>query len=171
MSNHRRRRFSSGEAFVVYHAAGGICSICHLPVDERNFEVDHGLAFANGGETKINNGHLAHPKCNREKGVKMLLEYKLAIRKLHWRLGVGRETVSTWVTSREENFLLFATPGSGKTVAAGRTIHHELIEGLATFGVYIVPTDALRGQTRTLWPRNGIAIQKRLRKQQSDGGI
>ena len=44
------------------------CAYCGQEIlDISDAEVDHILAFSNGGETDINNAQLLHRHCNREK--------------------------------------------------------------------------------------------------------
>jgi 5-methylcytosine-specific restriction endonuclease McrA len=57
---------------VVFERADGVCGICSKPVDrESNWEVDHVVPLARGGEHSYANTQLAHRKCNRAKGARV----------------------------------------------------------------------------------------------------
>ncbi len=58
---------------VVWKRDGGICGICKLPVVGR-WELDHRIPIARGGSHTYKNVQVAHPGCNRQKGVKMKVE-------------------------------------------------------------------------------------------------
>lgn len=47
--------------------SGGICGICGRLVDQNNFEVDHIVPIAKGGEHSYRNTQAAHPRCNNKK--------------------------------------------------------------------------------------------------------
>jgi 5-methylcytosine-specific restriction endonuclease McrA len=52
---------------VVYSKHGGICGICELPVDRSDFQVDHIVPLAKGGQHSYANTQPAHPLCNARK--------------------------------------------------------------------------------------------------------
>jgi 5-methylcytosine-specific restriction endonuclease McrA len=56
-------------ALVVLERDDGVCGICGRDVDPTQFDVDHIVALANGGEHSYANVQAAHPHCNRKKGV------------------------------------------------------------------------------------------------------
>lgn len=55
----------------VYDRGGGICGICQEPVSPDNFNVDHIIPLARGGEHSYANTQPAHPSCNFRKGAKL----------------------------------------------------------------------------------------------------
>jgi 5-methylcytosine-specific restriction endonuclease McrA len=57
---------------VVYERDGGVCGICGEPVDVTDFHVDHIVPIALGGEHSYANAQVAHPACNKRKGVRLL---------------------------------------------------------------------------------------------------
>lgn len=56
---------------VVYRMHGGMCGICEQFVSRDNFEVDHIMPLAKGGQHGYVNVQPAHPRCNRSKGAKI----------------------------------------------------------------------------------------------------
>ena len=57
---------------VVFERDCGICGICGLPVDPKNWHLDHVTPLALGGEHSYANTQVAHPLCNIKKGAKDL---------------------------------------------------------------------------------------------------
>lgn len=47
---------------------GNICGICHEPMAKKEMTIDHKLALSKGGADSIDNMHLAHAKCNHQRG-------------------------------------------------------------------------------------------------------
>lgn len=56
---------------IVYERDEGICGICGEAVDLAEFEVDHIVPLAAGGEHSYWNVQVAHLGCNRAKGAKV----------------------------------------------------------------------------------------------------
>lgn len=52
----------------VWRRDGGICGICQQPADPTDWQMDHKLALALGGEHSYANVQVSHPACNRAKG-------------------------------------------------------------------------------------------------------
>ena len=63
----RRRHFNDAEREALYIAAGGLCEICGIQLDEF-WEPDHIKPFHLGGETDVANGQATCRHCNRVKG-------------------------------------------------------------------------------------------------------
>ncbi len=53
--------------YRIYRDQKGLCAICDRPLDN-SFEVDHILAYTNGGRTVLRNLQAVHPLCNKRKG-------------------------------------------------------------------------------------------------------
>jgi len=53
---------------TVYRDANGVCGICHLPVGENEFTIDHIHPISRGGAHILGNLQLAHFACNSSKG-------------------------------------------------------------------------------------------------------
>jgi 5-methylcytosine-specific restriction endonuclease McrA len=66
---------------VIYARDGGICMKCGQKVRRDNFEVDHIMPVAHGGdEWDLANLELACPDCNRQKGDRIEKEYVVLIK-------------------------------------------------------------------------------------------
>ena len=52
----------------VFERDAGVCGICSLPVDPKNFHLDHVVPLSRGGGHTYLNLQVAHPRCNLEKG-------------------------------------------------------------------------------------------------------
>lgn len=53
---------------VVYDRDGGICGICHQPVErDSTWEIDHVIPLSRGGVHSYANVQLSHSRCNRRK--------------------------------------------------------------------------------------------------------
>lgn len=66
----RRRKFNTAEKITAYVLAGGRCQICDAVLDA-NWELDHKIPFAAGGETIIGNSQALCRSCNRRKGARL----------------------------------------------------------------------------------------------------
>lgn len=76
--NNKAKRARKKNAFVetvdhkvVFERSEGICGICHMPVEETDFHVDHIIPLSRGGEHSYVNVQAAHPFCNISKGNKI----------------------------------------------------------------------------------------------------
>lgn len=58
------------DVHAVFERDGGICGICGEPVDAANFQIDHVVALANGGDHSYANVQISHPLCNQRKGAR-----------------------------------------------------------------------------------------------------
>ena len=65
----RRRHFNTAEREALYIAAGGLCAICGITLDEL-WEPDHIIPFSDGGITDVTNGQATCRPCNRRKGAR-----------------------------------------------------------------------------------------------------
>lgn len=67
-NNSQRRTFTLDEKLELWNNSNHICPYCNqqiLNIDDA--EVDHVIAYSNGGETIIENAQLLHRHCNRKK--------------------------------------------------------------------------------------------------------
>jgi hypothetical protein len=55
---------------VVLEMDDGICGICGHDVDPQDFQVDHIVPLARGGEHSYGNSQVAHSSCNMRKGAR-----------------------------------------------------------------------------------------------------
>ena len=56
---------------VVYERDMGLCHLCGLPVEDRDFHLDHRTPLIAGGEHSYANCFTSHASCNYRKGRKM----------------------------------------------------------------------------------------------------
>ncbi|MDD5209834.1 MAG: DUF262 domain-containing protein [Elusimicrobiales bacterium] len=63
----RQRGFSEEQRRAIYWQNAGKCQICKEPCTDSDFHADHIKPHSKGGETKISNGQVLCPGCNREK--------------------------------------------------------------------------------------------------------
>lgn len=56
---------------VVFERDEGICQLCHTPIGEAKWHLDHRVPLARGGEHSYANVQLAHAFCNLSKGAKV----------------------------------------------------------------------------------------------------
>jgi len=102
----------------------------------QGWNADHIQAYATGGPTDVFNGQALCPDCNRQKGTS-----NMTIRDWQERFLSHFKNRSPEI----RDYLLAATPGSGKTHAAIRA-SAELLRGRARRLVVVVPTEALKYQ-------------------------
>ncbi len=77
MGRQRRKAMKRGSfienvdprVLLGYHE--GLCGICGLMVDFRDFHIDHIIPLSRGGEHSYRNTQPAHPVCNLRKGSKV----------------------------------------------------------------------------------------------------
>ena len=51
----------------VFERDGGICGICHTPVDPHRWHLDHIKEIHRGGVHSYANVRVSHPRCNLER--------------------------------------------------------------------------------------------------------
>jgi 5-methylcytosine-specific restriction endonuclease McrA len=56
----------------VFERDAGLCGICSEPVDPNDWHLDHIHPLSKGGHHTLDNVQIAHPRCNRKKGAKVL---------------------------------------------------------------------------------------------------
>ena len=62
----QRRRLSTRDRAALFLAAGGICHLCKMKIDEgQAWEVSHPIPLAAGGEDAESNRAPAHFKCHK----------------------------------------------------------------------------------------------------------
>lgn len=60
--------------WLVFDRDGGICHLCHLPVPDYDWHLDHIVPISRGGLDRFDNVAVAHVACNLTKAAKMLDE-------------------------------------------------------------------------------------------------
>ena len=67
-NNAQRRVFSADEKTELWNNGNHVCAYCNQKIlDINDAEVDHVIAYSQGGETVIENAQLLHRHCNRKK--------------------------------------------------------------------------------------------------------
>jgi superfamily II DNA or RNA helicase len=128
-----RRRFAGGERTALFLAADGRCMECGAEL-EPGWHSDHVTPWSKGGPTDVVNGQALCPRCNEQKGDRLV--------SLHpWQ----DEALRGFLT-QEGDYLCVATPGSGKTRFALAAAQQLMNEGQIGRCIVIVPTRHLRQQ-------------------------
>jgi 5-methylcytosine-specific restriction endonuclease McrA len=83
LSHYATRRARVRNAFVefvdrevVFERDRGVCGICGAPSDPANWQLDHVVPLARGGEHSYANTQVSHPFCNQSKGARLADEMK-----------------------------------------------------------------------------------------------
>ena len=128
------RNFSSSQRTALYLASQGKCESCGTGL-EKGWHADHVHPFSRGGRTETNNGAALCPRCNLAKGDRTMDA------RTQWQTAA----VERFLRS-EEDFLVTACPGAGKTrmalMAAAELVRSQEV----TRVIVVVPTDELRRQ-------------------------
>ena len=129
------RRFNDSQRQALFILAGGKCQICGEELTAE-WEADHKHPYSKGGETKIINGQAACQKCNRVKGD------RVAIKARDWQY----KFIDAYNAAGSDDFLLVATPGAGKTVAALMVAEDKIKAEEADAIIIVAPTEQLKRQ-------------------------
>jgi len=154
------RNFNRKQKEALYQLVGGKCQVCGEPLP-KNWHADHIHPYVLGGETDVVNGQALCPKCNLRKGKKTMSidwpsQYTLRV----WQ----QAFLDQYEVQQKEDFLLVATPGAGKTVAALKVANSLLNSGTVKQIVIVCPTDHLRNQ----WIQEATNVNIHLDKLQTD---
>lgn len=138
-----RRRFTSKERVALYLAADGHCEHCGIEL-QPGFHGDHVIAHTHGGTTNVLNGAALCPPCNLTKGASVQLR--------EWQ----RNALARFDATGQENFLVTATPGAGKTTFALELARR--LKPTVKRVIIVVPTSHLRTQWARAATRFGIHL-------------
>ncbi len=144
------RHFSPSERAALYLAADGHCARCGAEL-KSGWHADHVAPYARGGATDVINGQALCPTCNLTKGVRVPPSLR------SWQARALRE----YSQSTQENFLVEATPGAGKTTFALTVARRLLDEGAISRVIVVCPTAHLRSQ----WATAALALDIQLDSQ------
>lgn len=116
---------------------------CDLP---EGWHADHINPYSQGGETDITNAQALCPTCNLKKGASVM-----SIAYAPWPQGFSPrswqiEFLDDYFTKDREDYLVYATPGAGKTFAALFVAYQLLRRNVVQQLVIVSPTDNLRTQ-------------------------
>jgi superfamily II DNA or RNA helicase len=146
----KRRLFNRRERMALYIAADGKCQECGKPL-EQGFHADHVQPFSKGGETDVINGQALCSDCNFKKGSNVSAVRKNTPHHPFWSIDLRKWQVEAFrkfqvAMTEKKDFLIVATPGAGKTLAAMRIAHDLLMSGRIEFIVVVCPTAHLKNQ-------------------------
>jgi len=147
----RSRRFSRFQRSVLHDVAQGCCEECGAPLDD-TWEADHIQPSSLGGTTDVINGQALCRRCNRRKGARVMESGQLR----QWQ---QRALVTYEQQKRPRDFLVVATPGSGKTTLAAELAKRLLNDGTVVRVVVVVPTTHLCTQWQQALSIVGIELQ------------
>ena len=152
------RCFSEAQKRHLYIAQLGLCARCGGDLST-DWEAHHINPYANGGVTELTNGVALCKPCHVE-----IHRSKSMLKPRGWQGDACRK--EKFETKKQ--FLLNATPGSGKTVFSGLVAKRWVDEGLADFVVAVVPTTALKGDAKSGvlgdWAKAGLNIKTVLKE-------
>jgi len=121
------RAFSKHDKTTLYLDADGRCEQCGKPLPP-DWHADHVQPFSKGGETNVVNGQALCPECNLRKG-------NSEVRDRAWQqdfwIAIGQH--------KESDYLLVATPASGKTYAVSKWMATQIHSGRFDKVIVVVP--------------------------------
>jgi superfamily II DNA or RNA helicase len=130
-----RRQFNDRERAALYVVADGRCSECGTEL-EPGWHSDHQTPHSRDGKTDVINGQALCPPCNLKKGATM------ANGPRSWQTAA----LERYAAHRSNDFLVTATPGSGKTRFALSAARELLDNGTVSRIIVVCPTSHLRRQ-------------------------
>lgn len=150
------RYFNREQKATIYQEAEGKCQRCGRDLP-KNWHADHIIPNVAGGKTNLLNAQALCPECNQKKGGKSAMRmWPQTIELREWQ----QNFVAKYHRDQAQNFLLVATPGAGKTIAAFRIAHDLLLEGRVERIAVVCPTDHLRTQWVEEAPKTNLQIDK-----------
>lgn len=135
------RAFRGRARQAIYVAAGGRCQSCGVELGN-GWHGDHIVPFSEGGPTDVLNGQALCGPCNIEKGARMAGQWPSSIVLRKWQ----EEAFRTYRAHPRRDFLMVATPGGGKTMAALKIASERLLEGSSQRVAIVCPTQHLKDQ-------------------------
>jgi superfamily II DNA or RNA helicase len=148
-----RRFFNQNERDLLYRMARGKCQMCGMEL-YGVFEADHVMPYSLGGKTDIINGQVLCKECNVAKGAKIVNLPEWTGKDRQWHKDAFRH----YLKVNNDDFLLVATPGAGKTYFCLKVAHSMLSDGVVDQIAIVVPSDSLKTQWRNAAAEFGINI-------------
>ena len=151
MKNPERRTLSTKtERDQLLQAYDGRCGICHEPILDEDWEVDHIVPYSITGRTNIHEVQPAHKRCNRKKGTKiqanLTVEDIFSETELRQMRRFVREHAENMAAGNEKFYLCDVGTGCGKSDIPAVSLKICMAQGIATHLATYVPTDALKTQ-------------------------
>lgn len=151
------RQFNQQQKQALYWLSSGRCEMCGIQLPN-GWHADHVHPYAHGGHTDVINGQALCPTCNLKKGTKLMTgKWPEKIELRIWQ----EEFVARYRALSKSDFLLVATPGAGKTIAALRIAHELMNSGTVEQIVIVCPTDQLRTQWLLEAPTVNINLDRK----------
>lgn len=149
------RRFSLRQRIALLLYTQGKCQQCGAEL-RPGWHGDHIQPWSQGGDTDVLNGQALCPQCNQKKGALMpgVQPWPVDRALRDWQ----QEALETYLSANKQDFLLVATPGAGKTIAALAIAHALLRRGSVDQVVVVCPSDNLRTQWATVADSVGIHL-------------
>jgi len=142
-----KRHFNSNQKYALFIHANGKCEMCGKPLTY-GWHADHVKPYSRGGKTDVLNGQALCARCNLKKGARMTNDLR------EWQ----KRFIGKVDGCNKKDFLLVATPGSGKTTAALTVAKTKLENGSISRVVVVVPTTQLKKQWADAAKAFGIAF-------------
>lgn len=132
---------------LLYYAQGGKCAKCGCDLPD-DWHADHKTPWAVTKRTNVHDMQALCPRCNLQKGAKMLRRHQSQFQDIVQRIARG--------ASKVRYIGVQVTPGGGKS-ALPMILGKELAESAGYLICWVVPRDALRRQAE----RDATDKQKR----------
>jgi superfamily II DNA or RNA helicase len=156
--NDPQRWFSSWQRQRIWITAGGRCELCGVPLHYWTFHCDHIWPHSKGGQTVLRNAQALCPDCNYTKSNTMdLIPYFVNVKHpRQWQVDFLEKFagMAGKLCGADRGFLLYATPGAGKTIAMFAATNWLLKAGLIEWVVIVVPAAPLCEQVSKEAKRN-----------------
>jgi len=138
----QRRLFTRRERRAIYRRAGGRCEQCGATLNYTNYEADHIVPFARGGETSTDNGQALCRPCNRSKTDSMdIFNIKTLMQRVKLRLWQERMRAAWHKRVRQDknvrDFLAGVATGAGKTMGAVAITADDMVAGRITHALVL----------------------------------
>ncbi len=156
-----KRRFGKQQRAALWLIQGGKCALCGAEL-EPGWHADHKRAWSRGGVTDVVNGQALCPTCNLKKGIRIVASArkKMLVGGIELDVRLWQESAYLrYVAESKTNWMLYATPGAGKTQWALMVARMLLKAGVIERVVVVSPTRFIRRQW-TKRPRNGPVLVK-----------
>ncbi len=135
-----KRNFSKKQRLALAKNADWKCSLCKISLDN-SFHADHIIPFSKGGVTDVSNGQALCPKCNMQKGNKMITLRPWQQEALN--------TIDREFNAGNDKVLVQATPGGGKTIFGLSAFNELKSRNGYTHLIVVVPSVTLAHQWQT----------------------
>ena len=145
-----QRWFDTWQRQRIWITSGGHCESCSAPLHYWTFHCDHIWPWSRGGRTVLSNSQALCPSCNLNKSnVTDITPFFKKATPRKWQaefLEAFIDKAPRMALNSEEGFLLYATPGAGKTIAMFSAATYLKSNQLIRWVVIVVPSGPLKKQ-------------------------